>query len=158
MNELILSDQNLPTPFSAAQIRSDCPEGHTVDTELVRKGKVKGRERRVFSQVDAEGCVIATSDLDKRGQPRGKVFYSEYTWRELQEHASFPKSSATRARDTIASPLGTLECWRYELAENAITMVFWFADSHPGMPVRFGPRAPGGDFVEIVDVVAISVT
>ena len=65
------------------------------------------------------------------------------TWRELQSHASFPMETAARRRETIEHPLGTLDCWRYDVGTPQDGNTFWFDLSRPGMPVRMRRNSNG---------------
>lgn len=47
------------------------------------------------------------------------------------------------------TPIGGLECLRYDVRRDGGTSTFWFATAHPGMPVR----CRTGDAV--VEVIAI---
>lgn len=86
-----------------------------------------------FSECDAEGAAI-TSD----GQAH------RVTWRDLQAHASFPADSTAIANETISTPLGELECLRYEVTREDGTHTFWFDIARAGMPVLHQLEMDGG--------------
>ncbi|SDS45196.1 hypothetical protein [Microlunatus soli] len=129
-----------PTPFTAEQIRAGCPDGHTVFIRTTEAGEVSESVQR-FDAGDADGVTL-TRQFD------GDSLTSRVSWRDLQAHAAFPSDFTTRVQDTIASPLGTLDCLRYEIAGEP-PMRFWFALDHPGMPVRY---TDGNSTTEVVRI------
>lgn len=139
----VLEDGTLPTPFSAAELRDGLPDGTVIVLEL--DGGV--RQVSTFSDSDADGATWTV-------MTPGREEYSErLSWLELQGHAMFPSSSATRRREIIDHPLGTLDCWRYDVGDATDGTVFWFDLTRPGMPVRMirlvgGERAGGFEAFE----------
>lgn len=67
------------------------------------------------------------------------------TWRELRQHAAFPAALTTVEPERIRTPLGELDCLRYEDG----TSTFRLAPAHPGMPARC---RSGGALVEVVAI------
>ena len=128
---------HLPTPFTADAIRAVTPAGYTVETETEAIGEVAARHRIEFTEVDDERAVMVSTPIDESGEPVGDPRANTADWLDLQAHASFPAGITTITDDTIETPLGTLNCRRYDVRGDDHTNTFWFSPSHPGMPVRF---------------------
>lgn len=138
----VLQDGHLPTPFSAAEIRDATPPGTTVETVTEEAGEVVARHRTTFVECDHDGATIEGVALDTDGVPVGEPTSGRSTWLELQGHASFPADRADRSTQQTELPIGTLECWQYEVRHDGdrgaeMTSTFWFAKSLPGQPVRY---------------------
>ena len=73
-------------------------------------------------------------------------------WTDLQAHASFPAAITTISHETIDTPLGTVECLRYDVANDDHTNTFWFAPAHPGMPIRLTSDAQNGPTTTVVSI------
>lgn len=149
----LLRDTDLPTPFSADEIRSATSDGHVVDTVTETDGAVASRRRTTFFDNDEAGVTIRSEMFDADGAPLGDPMTFRTEWVDLQGHASFPAAVATRSWETIDTPLGRRECVRYDVnADDAMT--FWFAVDHPGMPVVMTATADGS--VTTTTIVAIT--
>ncbi|MCR6712114.1 MAG: hypothetical protein NVV57_05200 [Demequina sp.] len=129
----VMAEGTLPTPFSADELRAGLPAGTVVVLEL--DGGI--RQVNSFRDPDAEGATwtVASPGSDEHSE--------RVTWRELQSHASFPMETAARRRETIEHPLGTLDCWRYDVGTPQDGNTFWFDLSRPGMPVRMRRNSNG---------------
>ncbi len=127
---------DLPTPFSASEIRLASPDGHTVETVTEELGVVVARHRTSFLDGDDESVTMRHVALDAAGDEMGEASVGRASWSDLQAHASFPADSTLRTTGSIETPLGELQCQRYEVHRGDDTMVFWFAVDHPGMPVH----------------------
>jgi hypothetical protein len=120
----------LPTPFTADEIRSGCPDGRTVRTRD-ESGAVSVSR---FLDGDGDGATLESWVEDSDGTVVADPVRSRVTWRELQQHAAFPAAATTVREETISTPLGELACLRYDVGD----LTFWFDRSRPGMPVRHG--------------------
>ena len=65
------------------------------------------------------------------------------TWRELQNHASFPAEVTTIHEDVVEGPLGQMECLSYRVVRGDTVSTFWFEKARPGMPVLFTTETDG---------------
>lgn len=142
-------------PFTSAQIREACPDGHSLDIVTTRDGEVVDRRRTVYLQPDASTVSIRIIALDADGEPVGDAMEALSTWDELRDNAVFAGDVTTVTRETIETPLGRLECARYDVASGEVTLVFWFSDKHPGMPVRSATLSDGHE-VETTIVTAVA--
>jgi hypothetical protein len=69
----------------------------------------------------------------------------------------FPHEVTTVTRETIDTPMGRLDCARYDVASGEVTLVFWFSEQFPGMPIRYATVSDGHE-VESTEVVAVTHT
>ncbi|MBZ2198106.1 hypothetical protein [Occultella gossypii] len=129
-----------PTPFTADEIRTGCPDGHTLHVRTVAGDTVSEVVTR-FEAGDADGVTISE-------EADGGASYRRVGWADLQRHASFPVDRTTIEPERITTPLGELDCLRYSVQREDL-MTFWFATAHPGMPVRY---AGGGSVTEVVSI------
>lgn len=142
-------------PFTSAQIRDACPDGHTLDTVSTRDGIVVDRRRTVYVDPDATGVSIMVNSLDEAGDPVGEAMRARASWDELRDHAVVPGEATTVTRETIETPLGRLECARYDVASGEVTLVFWFSAQYPGTPIRYATVSDGHE-VESTEVTAVT--
>jgi hypothetical protein len=138
----ILGPGILPTPFTAAEIREETGSGTTIRLRIEHPDGTVGERMNRFRDTDAEGATLerwATDDPDA-------VVASRVTWAELQAHAAFPTDGTSVSTEALETPFGTLDCRRYDTAEEPGGPVasFWFSLAHPGMPVRFEVAVGGG--------------
>ena len=141
-------------PFTSAQIREACPAGHALDIVTTRGGEVVDRRRTVYFDPQASAVSISVTALDADGEPVGEAMEARSTWDELRDHAVFPGEVTTVTRETIETPLGRLECARYDVASGEVTLVFWFSSQFPGMPIRSATMSDGHE-VETTMVTAV---
>jgi len=132
----VLDPEHLPTPFTADEIRAAAPDGYIVETLTEEADGTVARQRTVFVDGDEDGVTMRVEVVDEAGSPVGDERAGRARWLDLQGHASFPAAVATRSSEQIETPLGALDCLRYEVGMADRTMVFWFSVDHPGMPVR----------------------
>lgn len=144
-------------PFTSAQIREACPEGHTLDIVTTRDGTVVDRRRTVYVHPDESAVSIRVTTLDDQSNAVGDAMEARSTWDELRDHAVFPHEVTTVTRETIDTPMGRLDCARYDVASGEVTLVFWFSSQYPGMPVRYATVSDGHE-VESTEVVAVTHT
>jgi hypothetical protein len=148
---------DLPTPFSAEEIRAASPNGHTVETVTEEFGTVTARRRTTFLDVDAAGANMRVVALDIAGAEVGDAESHRAAWTDLQAHASFPADQTTRVREQVDTPLGLLDALRYEVRRGEEQMTFWFALEHPGMPILMAV-ARDGELVSMTTVTSIRTT
>ncbi|PKQ18211.1 MAG: hypothetical protein CVT68_04530 [Actinobacteria bacterium HGW-Actinobacteria-8] len=141
-------------PFTSAQIRDACPDGHTLDILTTRDGEVVDRRRTVYFDPDESAVSIRVTALDAHGETVGESMEARSTWDDLRDHAVFRGEVTTVTRETIETPLGRLECARYDVASGEVTLVFWFSGEHPGMPMRYATVSDGHE-VETTEVTAV---
>ena len=120
----------LPTPFTADQIRAGCPDGRTVRTSD-GSGTISVSR---FAGGDDDGATLESWTEEPDGDTTSDTVRTRVTWRQLQLHAAFPADGTTVSQEAIRTPLGELECARYDVDG----MTFWFDTHRPGMPVRYG--------------------
>lgn len=138
----VLGDGLLPTPFTAAEIRRAAGNGLTIVLFVESPDGSQHERINRFEQTDAEGATLRAWFTDA---PEDAVT-SRVTWRELQEHASFPRAHTTVTDEDLALPFGRVPCRRYEIADapDAPVETYWFSLAHPGMPVRYEVPLDGG--------------
>jgi len=142
-----MAPDHAPTPFSAMEIRDACTEGRTDRYRIAQAGKDTLISVSTFRNTEPEGTEFAGHMETPEGKPLGEPFSSRATWQELQGHASFPAARTVIACETITTPAGTFDCWRYTVTltgKNAgAVSVFWFARTLPGPPVRYEKQING---------------
>jgi hypothetical protein len=137
---------HLPTPFSAADIRTACPLGRTIRLRSeTPRGEPTYRQIR-FVEVDADGAVQEFHATDAGGHPIGEPTRHRSSWLDLQRHASQPTSAAVIDEVVLPLPFGSEACWRYTVSGGEEDVTFWFAKSRAGMPVQVEKRV-GGELV-----------
>lgn len=151
----VLGPDLLPTPFSAAEIRTGCPAGRTVVVRVEDADGVCHRLSR-FAAVTEEGATYERADCDADGAVMGEVTSMPLTWLDLQRHAAFPAAVTTRDVAMLEYPLGVDECWRYVVANGDEATTFWFAKNRAGMPVKVTSQR--GDEVLSTTVMVSDVT
>ena len=149
-----MSGLNLPAPFTADEICAATPNGHTIDIMTEEMGIVS-RRRTTFTEGSADGVTIRTVALDASGGEAGEPVVARSTWVELEAHAAFPAEATMCTHDTLDTPLGRLDCLRYELRRGDDVMVFWFATALPGMPVHHS-TVREGEPVSVTTVTSMS--
>jgi len=130
-------------PFTSAQIREACPDGHTLDIVTTRDGEVVDRRRTTYFHPEDAAVSIRVTALDASGEPVGEPMEARSTWDELRDHAVFPGEVTTVTSETIETPLGRLDCARYDVASGEVTLVFWFSSEFPGTPIRHATVSDG---------------
>jgi hypothetical protein len=128
----VIQPGHAPTPFTADEIRRASPAGRTVTARTEAAGEPDRVDVTVFVETDEQGAL-----LESNGQ-RHRV-----TWRELQNHASFPAEVTTIHEDVVDGPLGRMECLGYRVVADDTVSTFWFDKDRPGMPVLFTTEVEG---------------
>ena len=135
---------DLPTPFSATEIRAGCPLGRTIQLRSeARWGELTFRWIR-FVEVDADGAVQEFQSTDAEGFPIGEPTRQRSSWLDLQQHASQPASTTAIHEVELELPFSKEACWRYTVTDHDKSKTFWFAKARPGMPVQVEEWVGGG--------------
>lgn len=145
---------DLPTPFTAEEIRSNSEPGRTVRALVTRGGETSVRVTRSVS-VEADGWEYEVWTEAPDGRRLSDPELGRSTWLELQGHASMPAATTRIDEETIDLPAGRFDCLRYTRADGEAVDTFWFARSEPGAPVRFENRI-GGELVFSFTTIEIS--
>ncbi len=127
----------LPTPFTAAQIRTACPAGLTLRYRVERRGEEPRISVTRYVSVDHEEATRESWVESLDGVPEGEVERDTSSWLVLQQHAAFPRATTQRTEEILDLPAGRFECSRYTRVDGNGTWRFWFARELPGQPVRF---------------------
>jgi hypothetical protein len=147
----VLHPDHAPTPFTADEIRSATPAGYTVET-ITEQAGVVSRRRTEFADVEADRATMVMTPIDEHGEPVGVAREVAVTWTDLQAHASFPAAITTVSRETIETPLGSVNCLRYDVSSDDHTNTFWFSPMHPGMPIRVTSDASNAPTTTVVSI------
>ena len=138
-----LSPEDLPTPFTAAEIREGCPPGRTLRFRIERAGEDPAIRVSRYVETDADGAVQESWTEDLDGRRLSDPERERSTWLELQEHASFPRATTERAEGELGTPAGRFACLLYTRNDPDATWRFWFARDLPGQPIRYEREASG---------------
>jgi len=131
------------TPYTADQIRENCPPGRTVVTRTEVPGAAPTWTTSRFAESDAEG---ARTTWETRSDD-GTVLDGgsrRATWEELRLHASFPPDRTTVDDVVVATALGESRCHHYRVEGDGAAREFWFAVDRPGMPILVIEHRPDG--------------
>lgn len=139
----VLEEGHAPTPFTAAEIRRGCPAGRTIRLRVEIEGQEPFLSVNRYVEADAEGATVERTRFTLAGEPLGEAVQGRETWLELQGHASFPADRTEVAPVRIQTPLGDLECLRYTVTDGEATETFWFANTKPGMPIKYSTEEAG---------------
>jgi hypothetical protein len=148
----VLEPGRAPTPFTADEIRHGCPAGRTIRLRVDVPGETSILRVNRFLDCDASGATMERTRLSLDGDPLGAPEAARVTWRDLQDHASFPADRTTIESERIDTAIGELDCLRYTVRDGSTEEVFWFARELPGMPIQYLTRE-AGDVVTTVAVV-----
>jgi len=138
-----LSPEDLPTPFSAAEIRDGCPPGRTLRFQIERAGQDPVVRVSRYVETDTDGAVQESWTEDLEGRRLSDPERERSTWLELQEHASFPRATTVRTEEEVEIRAGRFACLRYTRTDPDAIWRFWFALELPGQPVRYERGASG---------------
>lgn len=132
-----------PTPFTADEIRAGCPVGRSVTVRMSGDQDLTTKWRSTFLECDDEGAVVETRMVPGEWERPRPPSEARVTWEELRMHAAFPAEATEITEETIETPLGALECLRYEVSAPEGLRILWFAKALPGQPVRIGTVVNG---------------
>ncbi|WP_051159361.1 hypothetical protein [Agromyces subbeticus] len=162
----VLGPGLLPTPFTADEIRRASGTGKTIRLLVEEPGGQRYERVNRFSNCDDQGATLERWRVAADGGVDGEVSTARVTWHELQGHAAFPIERTTVTDEVLELPIGRLACRRYGVhgdepgepdeSADAAAETFWFAASHPGMPVRYEVPTPAG--TQRTTVIAVDVT
>ncbi|HSM37931.1 MAG TPA: hypothetical protein VK838_01275 [Candidatus Limnocylindrales bacterium] len=96
-----------------------------------------------FVETDADGAVQEVRRFDPAGRQVGEPETHRSSWRELQEHASYPTDVTSIRATALDLPFGRFECMLYMVQTDDGEDHFWFARDLPGMPVRYESHRAG---------------
>jgi hypothetical protein len=150
----VLREGDLPTPFTADEIRAGNPVGSTIRMRIERAGADPMIHVSRYVLADDHEALRESWDESLDGERLGEPEESRETWLQLQEHASFPAVETRIDEEVIDLPIGRVACVRYTQATGDGGRTFWFARDLPGQPVRWEIRR--GDEV-LVSVTAVEI-
>ncbi len=146
----VLGEGLAPTPFTADEIRSGCPEGRTIRIRVTPSaGHPYVRVSR-FEECDDEGAVLARWRIGRDGEPDAAMERARVSWLDLQRHAAFPVGATRIDAAAIVLPFGEFDCLVYRVVRHGRESVFSFARALPGMPVRVERHGPDGIDTELM--------
>ena len=140
---------DLPTPFTADEIRDGCRPGRELRMRIERAGQDPIIRVVRYLVGDETTAIQETWEESVDGVTLREPEVHREMWLDLQDHASFPADSTVVADETIEIPAGTFACLRYTQTVDDGTRTFWFAKDLPGQPVHWVIRA-GGEAVVTV--------
>jgi hypothetical protein len=142
-----LDPDDHPTPYTAEQIRQGCPDGRTCTFRMSTAGGHAVMQEWRFTAPDAEGVTWTSLHLDEHGDPSGQSNSSRRTWKELQQHASYPSEATTVREERVETPAGAFDCMLYTVTQqqedSTVVSKYWFAWQLPGPPVKMEQRMDG---------------
>jgi hypothetical protein len=127
-----------PTPFTAEEIRNACPQGTAVVLRRESMDQVV-TVTHTFAKCDEEGADVELTVTNEEGKELGKQT-KRSSWKEMQEHASFPEPDTKITEETVEVPAGKFECLLYTVVQDTagkrIRKSMHFAKKLPGPPVK----------------------
>ena len=142
-----MKPDHAPTPFSAKEIYAGCPRGREIVFQVETFGQPVIFQALTFVTVHEDKVVFESVTTGMDGKQQGPRRVTTGTWKDLQEHASFPEKQTTIQKESFTVPAGTFDCWRYEvtLGKDGKTNVqrYWFAINLPGPPICFEETVDG---------------
>jgi hypothetical protein len=146
----LLGEGLAPTPFTAAEIRSGCPEGRTIRIRVTPSAGHPYLRVSRFERCDDEGAVLARWRVGDDDEADSAIERARVSWLDLQRHAAFPVEATRVDTASIVLPFGEFDCLVYRVVRDGRESVFSFARSLPGMPVRVERHGPVGLDVELM--------
>lgn len=146
-------DPNLPTPYTADEIKRASKTGRTLEFLVETPPKPPTRRRMVFLDVTDVGAMIESTNLDRDGVQDGEKQLSQATWEELRKHALYPRANTqvtTRREDT---PAGSFDCTCYTVERGPEKTTACFAKTLPGPPVVMTTEV-GGDITSTISLLS----
>jgi hypothetical protein len=146
-----LQPEHLPTPFSAAQIRTACPAGRVIIFRIEQAGKEPFLQISTFAAATETDVRITAHMETPAGTPLGEPREMRSPWRDLQAHASFPAAVTTVSEETVSVPAGTFRCWIFTVQTAPDTVqCLAFAQDLPGPPIRMTITRAGAEVFNLV--------
>ncbi len=146
-DEKRLEPDHAPTPFTAAEIRTGCPEGRMAVYLLEAPGREAIKQTMRFLKCDEEGADLEVARAKKDGTAIGKPVTQRGTWKEFQAHGSFPEKATKVTEEAIETPAGKFDCWLYTVTEeeegSKSVQRLWFAKKLAGPPVKMTTEIDG---------------
>jgi hypothetical protein len=134
---------DLPTPFSAAEIRAASIPGLTVRSLVERQGAEPVIRVVRFDSGDADGGFGESWTEGPDGRRLTEPERHHSRWLELQAHASMPADRTTIEEESFEIPAGRFDGWRYSRTDGETVDTFWFARSAPGAPLLYQSSVRG---------------
>ena len=140
-----------PPPFTADQLRDGFVRDRTY-TFRQEGGRAPIRVMRLMSST-ASGGLIWSQDEDGLGHPLGEPKVAEFTWAELESHATWNADITTVTEEPLRTPVGTHACLHYRVVTPVGTTDAWFDRTLPGPPIRYEER--GTQAVFLMELIAL---
>lgn len=147
----VAAPANLPTPYTAEQIRDAMPVGTRVRFRVEAAGQPTVEKTMVVTAADVSTGTFTSQTVDPAS---GAVLQEEgssaYPWAELREHAAFPVSQTARSDAEIELPMGRHATWVYTVTDPAGPVTtYWFATTLPGPPVQMVVSQGGAEVMRM---------
>jgi len=141
-----LKPGDAPTPYTADEIRKACPEGRTDVFRIEAMAGVTIMTMK-FGKCDENGAEIETTVAKEDGAALGSRTRTA-TWKELQEHGSFPEKETTITEETVEVPGGKFDCLLYTVVQKmegagTATVRMYFPKDRAGPPVKTTRESEG---------------
>ena len=137
-----------PTPFTADEIRANCPPGRVIRVRVETDQGVVERTNR-YVACDDDGAEIERTLVTETGEPAVPAATERSSWLDLQRHASFPADRTQVRQVSLETTLGLADCLLYSVEDGGERSRYWFDKGRAGMPVRF-EREVDGTIVTVV--------
>jgi hypothetical protein len=142
------SGANLPTPYTADQLRAAFPAGTELKFRISAPGEPAVIQHWVFSAPSETGVSVTSKVLAEDGALIKDEGESVTAWTALRDHAAFPAAKTTRSNATVTVPAGTFQTWHYDVqdeGEGGVPIVrrYDFDPANPGPPVKMVVEAGG---------------
>jgi hypothetical protein len=135
-----MTPNDMPTPFSADQIRKGCPPESRRVYRMEPKGRPLDYILYTFKEPTSEGCLAEQTPCDAQGKVKGEMRKHFVRWDDLQRLTSFPADATTADEADLKTPAGTFRCMHYVVVrkgkKGAGVDKYWFAWNLPGPWVR----------------------
>ncbi|MBN2383511.1 hypothetical protein JXQ70_11565 [bacterium] len=142
-----MQPDQLPTPFSAEQIRDFCKNGRKIMMLIEVPGKAPMLQVTDFANSTDEIASLTSYNMDLKGTLIGEKQTSQKSWKDLQAHAAFPAVLATVRSDMMQLSIGKYDCWFYTMTEEKDGKKeinsLWFAKDLPGPPILYRKKIDG---------------
>ena len=138
---------NLPTPFTAEEIKAHCKPGYSTKHIFENAGLKPVIQIVTFLESeDPTKARFSSRQESTTGELVSDDGITEIGWDKLQAHGSFLDNVATVKEATLELDGTSYDCWKYEINNivpnhdgsslNSVSMTMWFAKNLPGPPVK----------------------